>query len=125
MAGWGWGHFAVLFEAKVLSDVSGSIEFDVLRNQIIRNVDVMLEDNSHMPNLLKERLPGRTCFVLITPEVFRNHPGRQLAEGDGGGRLLDVAAPAFDSSSSTAGSACAVPAGLAIAQSLGARSCPT
>jgi hypothetical protein len=63
--------FAVLFEAKVLSDVSGGVEFDVLRNQIARNIDVMLEPNPRLMCPLNQRNPDRSCFVLLTPEVFR------------------------------------------------------
>lgn len=40
--------FAVLFEAKVLADASGGIGFDVLRNQIARSIDVMLEPNPRL-----------------------------------------------------------------------------
>jgi hypothetical protein len=65
--------FAVLFEAKVLSDVSGGIEFDVLRNQLVRNVDVMLEENPRLRDPLRGRRPERSCLVLVTPEVFRNY----------------------------------------------------
>lgn len=70
--------FAVLFEAKVLADASCSIGFDVLRNQIARNIDVMLEPNPNLRWPLKQRCPERTCFVLITPEVFRDHPESRL-----------------------------------------------
>ena len=38
--------FTVLFEAKVMSDVSCQIEFDTRRNQLARNIDVMLEPPS-------------------------------------------------------------------------------
>jgi len=60
--------FAVLFEAKVLADVSGGVEFDVLRNQIARNIDVMLEPNPRVMCPLNQRNPDRSCFVLLTPE---------------------------------------------------------
>jgi hypothetical protein len=36
---------AVLFEAKVLSDTSSHTSYDAARNQLARNVDVMLEAN--------------------------------------------------------------------------------
>ncbi|MBK7552197.1 MAG: hypothetical protein IPI61_11225 [Syntrophaceae bacterium] len=36
--------FAWLIEAKVLSDISYSISFDNFRNQIARNIDVMIEN---------------------------------------------------------------------------------
>ena len=70
--------FAVLFEAKVLSDASCRIEYDVVRNQIARNIDVMLQPNPNLQKPLTQRLPERTCFVLITPEIFRDHPESRL-----------------------------------------------
>jgi hypothetical protein len=39
---------AVIFEAKVLSDVSTHITFDVARNQLARTIDVMLEANPQL-----------------------------------------------------------------------------
>ena len=38
--------FGILFEAKVLSDISYQITYDTTRNQIARNIDVMLEENT-------------------------------------------------------------------------------
>ena len=70
--------FAVLFEAKVLADASCGIGFDVLRNQLARNIDVMLQPNPNLQEPLTQRLPERTCFVLITPEIFRDHPESRL-----------------------------------------------
>jgi hypothetical protein len=70
--------FAVLFEAKVLADASGGIRFDVLRNQLARNIDVMLDANPNLQEPLTLRQPGRTCFVLLTPEIFRDHPEGRL-----------------------------------------------
>lgn len=59
--------FTVAFEAKVESDASTKIEYDVTRNQIARNVDVLLE-----------RSPDAGCLVLLTPEVFRRQPTTRL-----------------------------------------------
>lgn len=70
--------FTVLFEAKVLSDVSCQISFDTMRNQIARNIDVMLERNDGLPKPLSQRRPERTLFVLLTPEVFRQQPHSRL-----------------------------------------------
>jgi hypothetical protein len=70
--------FAVLFEAKVLSDISGGVEFDVLRNQIARNIDVMLDPNPQLMPPLDQRNPDRSCFVLLTPEVFRSNRQSRL-----------------------------------------------
>ena len=62
---------AVIFEAKVLSNVSTHITFDVARNQLARNIDVMLEPASGLSPLNK-RQPERTSLVLITPDLFRS-----------------------------------------------------
>ena len=70
--------FAVLFEAKVLADISTGIEFDVLRNQMIRNIDVMLDPNDRLLGPLNRRHPDATCFVLLTPEVFRENRESRL-----------------------------------------------
>lgn len=64
---------AIIFEAKVLSDVSTHVTFDVCRNQIARNIDVMLEKpKGSGASPLDKRLPERTSFVLITPDLFRS-----------------------------------------------------
>ena len=70
--------FTVLFEAKVVSDISGGVQFDVQRNQIMRYIDVMLDPNPQLLPPLSERRPERTCFVLITPEIFRKNPESRL-----------------------------------------------
>jgi hypothetical protein len=63
---------AVIFEAKVLSDVSTHVTFDVARNQIARNIDVMLAPPTAAPlSPLSHRRPDRTSFVLLTPDLFR------------------------------------------------------
>jgi hypothetical protein len=74
---------AVLFEAKVLSDISHDIAFDPIRNQIARNVDVMLEKPADdAPAVLKTRRPERTVFVLLTPSLFRDlYPHSRLYGG--------------------------------------------
>ena len=64
---------AVLFEAKVLSDISCRVKYDFTRNQIARNIDVMLErghGQSGVP-LLRNREPLLTYFVLLTPSKFK------------------------------------------------------
>jgi len=61
---------AVIFEAKVLSDVSTDITFDLARNQLARTIDVMLEPpGRRVP--LNERNPEQTFLVLVTPEIVR------------------------------------------------------
>ena len=65
---------AVIFEAKVLSDISTRVMFDLARNQLARSIDVMLEVNSAVAAPLSIRKPERTCLVLLTPALTR--PGR-------------------------------------------------
>jgi hypothetical protein len=61
---------AVILEAKVLSDVSTDITFDLARNQLARTIDVMLEPpGRRVP--LSERGPEQTFLVLVTPEIVR------------------------------------------------------
>ena len=70
--------FAVMFEAKVASDISVDISFDAMRNQIARNIDVMLEHNSSLGGPLAVRHPDRTLFALVTPRLFKDHPEARL-----------------------------------------------
>ncbi len=70
--------FTVLFEVKVLSDTSVAITFDTMRNQIIRNIDVMLESSEGLLFPANRRRPERTLFVLVTPEIFRQRPHTRL-----------------------------------------------
>jgi len=79
---------AVIFEAKVLSDVSTQVTFDVARNQLARNIDVMLDPPSTTFPLNK-RQPSLTSFVLLTPDVFRQ-PGTGLRSGRLYGWLMDA-----------------------------------
>lgn len=66
--------FAILFEAKVLSDISCCVTYDAMRNQIIRNIDVMLAALEERPKPLSPRLPENTLFVLLTPQMFKDNP---------------------------------------------------
>lgn len=74
---------AVAFEAKVLSDASSTVSYDMLRNQIARNIDILLDPNPQTLPPLNQRLPGRSCLVLLTPEIFTDRG----AVGFHGGRL--------------------------------------
>ena len=65
---------AVIFEAKVLSDISTHVTFDLARNQLARSIDVMLEANPTLPAPLSLRKPERTFLVLLTPALTQ--PGR-------------------------------------------------
>lgn len=77
--------FSVVFEAKVLADASPGIAFDVLRNQLVRTIDVLLDEH-HLPDeALAARRPDRTCVALLTPEVFRSHRSSRLY-----GHLFDL-----------------------------------
>jgi len=69
---------AVLFEAKVLSDISYQVSFDAMRNQIARTIDVMLERNANLPEPLSRRRPEHTLFAMLTPEIFRQNPQSRL-----------------------------------------------
>lgn len=65
--------FALLIEAKVLSDISQYVTFDNHRNQIARCIDVMLEECSDLPVAFGRRKPERSLFALLTPEAFHRH----------------------------------------------------
>jgi hypothetical protein len=70
--------FAVLIEAKVLSDISYEITYDTMRNQIARNIDVMLEKNEELCDPLNKRDPEKTLFLFITPKLFKENPSSRL-----------------------------------------------
>jgi hypothetical protein len=66
--------FALLVEAKVLSDISCHVSFDVMRNQIARTVDVMLDPNPMLTPPLCNRDPDNTLFVFQSPAIFKTNP---------------------------------------------------
>ncbi len=66
--------FSVLIEAKVLSDISCDVTYDIRRNQIARLLDVMLERNDSLCYPLNKRDPEKTLFLLVTPKIFRDNP---------------------------------------------------
>lgn len=70
--------FGLIVEAKALSDISVDVTFDPLRNQIVRNVDVMPETNERLPKPLSSRDPRFTFFLLVTPQIFLDHPTSRL-----------------------------------------------
>lgn len=70
--------FAVLIEAKVLSNISYEITYDTMRNQIVRNIDVMLDENKDLCPPLDKRDPEKTLFLLVTPKLFKNNPSSRL-----------------------------------------------
>ena len=67
--------FAWLIEAKVLSDISGSISFDNFRNQMIRNIDIMLSKPRTKAIEWNEKT---TLFSLLTPTAFKKNPHSRL-----------------------------------------------
>ena len=62
---------AVIFEAKVLSDVSTHVTFDIARNQLARIIDVMLDANPELLPPLTCRRPEQTFLVLLTPAALQ------------------------------------------------------
>jgi hypothetical protein len=70
--------FAILVEAKVLSDVDDEISFDLLRNQLARCIDVAQERNTTLSRPLRFRRPERTIVLLQTPDLFRQNPHARL-----------------------------------------------
>ena len=70
--------FAVIIEAKVLSDISHEITYDTMRNQIARIIDVMLEKNDRLCPPLDKRDPEKTLFLLATPKLFKDYPTSRL-----------------------------------------------
>lgn len=69
--------FGVLIEAKVLSDISAYTSFDNRRNQLVRNVDVMLERYADA-SVISQRRPDRSLLAILTPDVFKQHPRSRL-----------------------------------------------
>jgi hypothetical protein len=70
--------FAVVFEAKVLSDASVHIRYDATRNQIARTLDVLMDEHENLDPSLAARDPQRTCFVLLTPQLCKDEPSSRL-----------------------------------------------
>ena len=64
--------FAWAIEAKALSDISYQVTFDALRNQIARNIDVLLDVNPNVLGGLERRHPELTLFTLLTPRMFKD-----------------------------------------------------
>ena len=62
--------FSAMFEAKVLSDISCDVTFDPFRNQLARNIDVMLDRDDGF--LTAD--PAKRLLCLLTPQVFKDRP---------------------------------------------------
>lgn len=69
--------FTWFIEAKVLSDTSYQTSFDNQRNQIIRNIDIMLDEDGNIPSLAY-RSPDLSLFTILTPRVFKDNPSSRL-----------------------------------------------
>jgi hypothetical protein len=69
--------FALLIEAKVLSDASKDVLFDTFRNQMARSMDVMLEDGQGSATLAA-RNAKHSLFALLTPRCFQARPHSRL-----------------------------------------------
>jgi hypothetical protein len=63
--------FCVMFEAKVLSDISCDVTFDPFRNQLSRSIDIMLDEGDG--GVLGPD-PSKRLLALLTPKVFRERP---------------------------------------------------
>jgi len=70
--------FAIIIEAKVLSDISYQVSYDSMRNQIIRNIDVMLSQNENLATPLNKRIPDYSLFLLLTPKLYKDNPRTRL-----------------------------------------------
>lgn len=71
--------FAAHFEAKVTSDIDTKVSHDLLRNQIARNIDAMLEPpGPRVRPPLSLRNPERSVLLLLTPRMFKEHPHSRL-----------------------------------------------
>ena len=62
----------------MLADCSATVTYDVLRNQLARTIDVMLDQQPKLTAGLESRYPDLSCFVLLTPELYRQHPRSRL-----------------------------------------------
>jgi hypothetical protein len=70
--------FSLHVEAKVLSDISATVTFDVFRNQLVRNIDVMLEAYGKLELPFSRRDPALSLLALLTPRAFRDRPQSRL-----------------------------------------------
>jgi hypothetical protein len=89
---------AIVFEAKVLSDVSTHVTFDLARNQLARIIDVMLEEDPQLPDPLRSRKPAQTFLVLLTPALMQ--PSGTV-NALGRSRLYDWLLPEYQNRGST------------------------
>ena len=70
--------FALMVEAKVLSDISTVIAFDLFRNQLARNLDIMLDESVTERFPLSCRSADRSLLALLSPRWFRVHWSARL-----------------------------------------------
>lgn len=65
--------------ARVLSDISAHVTFDLARNQLARTIDVMLQASPALCAPLSLRKPERTFLVLLTPALTQPGPAGDAA----------------------------------------------
>ncbi len=70
--------FSLLIEAKVLSDISYGVSFDNYRNQLARNLDILMEPCDGVCDPLNKRNPASSLFLLLTPKCFKENPHSRL-----------------------------------------------
>ncbi len=88
---------AIIFEAKVLSDISTHVTFDLARNQLARIIDVMLEANPKLQDPLRRREPERTFLMLLTPALLQHATAGNTASS----RLYGWLMPAYQDPASS------------------------
>ena len=85
---------AVIFEAKVLSDNSSHVTFDLARRtKLARNIDVMLDANPTLAAPLNLRKPRRTFLVLLTPRAHTARTSRRRDQQKQALRLAHAGIP--------------------------------
>jgi hypothetical protein len=94
---------AVIFEAKVLSEISAHVTFDLARNQLARTIDVMLEATPALAAPLSLRQPERTFLVLLRPALTQPGPAgtRSARAGSTAGSCRPIKTRAAPCSAST------------------------
>lgn len=82
------GSWVCFLEAKCLSDCSTTVTYDPLRNQLTRVIENLLCFQGG------GNFPQRIFFALLTPRLFKDHPGARLygykmREYEDRGRLME------------------------------------
>jgi hypothetical protein len=70
-------NFAALIEAKVTSDLSHDVRYDLTRNQFARFLDCLIEPSiSKKSNFVLK--PDKMLFVLLSPKIVRDNPNSRF-----------------------------------------------